>query len=470
MVLPAGGRSSLLALTVVLASGSAQAAPETSETSAPSEAGPRAVTLEEALALARKDHPSIAAARLRVVAAARDADVPAANWLPRAGAFAQVVGASVNNSTTTQIGVATVDIPRIGATLLREDPSFHLYPSTMLALGVRQQIYDFGRTAAEQAAAALATEVEKARAAGTLLDVDFFVAQAHYAVLAARAVDDAAKNAFDRAASQRDFARANVTSGMRPPIELTRAEADVARYEAGMMRARGALRVARSVLAAAVGAGDIELDAAGAPQPAGPLPALADLLRRAEKTPLVREANARVAAQRGETKRLETQTRPTVFGTAAVNGRGGGAPPNAGPELTGDGWVPLVPNYDLGVVLAWPILEPAWSRRADASRERELALDAETRRVVIEQRAAIATAWQDADVATSALTALERGADAAKANYDQADNRFRVGLGTSTELADAQALRTESEIQLAIGRFQSDRARLVLARATAEAK
>ena len=69
-----------------------------------------------------------------------------------------------------------------------------------------------------------------------------------------------------------------------------------------------------------------------------------------------------------------------------------------------------------------------------------------------------------------ALGALQRGAEAARANYDQADNRFRVGLGTSTELADAQALRTEAEIQLAIGQFQVARTRAGLDRAIAEAR
>jgi len=58
--------------------------------------------------------------------------------------------------------------------------------------------------------------------------------------------------------------------------------------------------------------------------------------------------------------------------------------------------------------------------------------------------------------------------DAAHANYAQAEARFKAGLGTSLELADAEAVRTDAEIQLAIGRFEALRARAVLGRLTAE--
>ena len=54
-------------------------------------------------------------------------------------------------------------------------------------------------------------------------------------------------------------------------------------------------------------------------------------------------------------------------------------------------------------------------------------------------------------MAKDALPALERAVEAAHANYDQADARFKAGLGNGVELADAEALRTQAEIQLALG-------------------
>ena len=62
----------------------------------------------------------------------------------------------------------------------------------------------------------------------------------------------------------------------------------------------------------------------------------------------------------------------------------------------------------------------------------------------------------------------EEAVDAATANLDQANARFGKGLGTAVELADAEALLTDSQIQLAVGRFQRARARARLARVIAE--
>ncbi len=455
-------RAAALALTAALVLTAAPARADEPPT--------RKMTLAEARAFARSHHLRVVAARQRLVAAQRDTDVPGAQWLPRIGAMAQLVGSTTNNSSTTMLPTSAVDIPRIGGTPITASPDYQPYASTAVAIGVRQELYDFGRIAAERNAAALAGEVERLRAVGTTLDVDYGVEQSFFAVLAAVAIEDASHGAYDRAAQHRDLARANVEIGMRPPIELTRAEADVARYEAGMTRARASVHVARSVLAVAVGIDDLELDASGAAVDLPALPPLATVLSNLGGTPNVLEGRARVDAQRAETSRLEAQTRPNVMVTGELSGRGGGSPPNAGPVSYGEGWLPSVPNYSVGLVFTWAIVDPTWGRRADASRAREGALAHEAELALRGQRGLVGAAYQEAQAATATLAALRRGADAARANYEQADNRFRVGLGTSTELADAQALRTDADIQLAIGRFQVAKTRAAFERAIAEAR
>lgn len=428
----------------------------------------RRMSLEEGIGYARAHHLRVAAAHQRVVAAGREAEAVSAQWLPRVGAMAQVVGSTTNNSTATLLGTATVDVPRIGATPITGEYDLQPYPSTAAALGIRQQLYDFGRVQAERAAADLATIVERYRASSNALDLDLAVRQAYYAVLAAEAIADASRAAFVRASSHRDFARANVRSGLRPPIEQTRAEADVARYEAATARARANVHVARVVFAVTVGVEDEELGAVAAPSEETALPSVASLLGHAERTPIVLEGRARLDAQRGETHRLEAQTRPTLWATASISARAGGARASSGPTPYGEGWLPTVPNYGGGVVLTWPLIEPTWDRRADGSRAREAALASEAELALQSQRALIRTTYQEALVARETLGAAERGAEAARANWDQAEHRFSVGLGTSTELADAQALRTDAEIQLAIAKFQTARARAALERAAAE--
>lgn len=460
-----------LAVSLVLLASVAGAEPRRAPPPEPPPA--RRMTLPEALEYARSHQFKLVAARDRLKAAKLEVEIPRAQWLPQVGALAEVFGGTANNATGLYLNQRAVDVPRVGATVVPgDDPSWKPYASTFVALGVRQELYDFGRIAAERAAAELRADVERYRVASQTVDTDFGVAQAYYAVLAAIAIDEASRNAFDRAATHADFARAQVQSGMRPPIEQTRADADVARYEAGMQRARGSLHSARIVFAAAVGVDDAELDASGAALAGAPLPALNDTLARATRSPFVMVARAGVEAQKAETKRIEAQVRPNLFATAAVDGRAGGAPPSSARSTlqSGAGFVPLVPNYDVGAIFSWPLWEPQIDRAADASRAREQAAASDAEAVLRVQRAAISSAWHDADVATATLSALQRGADAARANYDQADHRFQVGLGTSTELADAQAVRTDADIQLAVGLYQAARARAVLERAIAEVR
>ena len=59
-----------------------------------------------------------------------------------------------------------------------------------------------------------------------------------------------------RSRLHRDMAAAAVKSGLHAPIELTRAEADLTRFDVGRIRAAGSLTTARVVFAAAVGLDD----------------------------------------------------------------------------------------------------------------------------------------------------------------------------------------------------------------------
>lgn len=426
------------------------------------------MSLDAAVAYARAHHPHIAAARARVAAARADATVPRAQWLPAIGALVELVGATANNSTASFVSNAAVDLPRIGGTpMVGDEPGWQPYPSTLAAVGVRQTVFDFGRFAAQSAAFDLLADAEDHRASGVGLDLRLNVGRAYYAVLAARAVLAASEQALERARNHRDLARAVVASDLRPPIELTRAEADVARFEAGKIRAEGGLRVARSVFAAAAGVPDAELDATETKHESTDLPPLESTLARAEaRDPLVLEARARLSAQQAQTVAVRAQLRPHLFATASFSGRGGGAPPNSGPPSPLDGWVPATPNWNVALVLSWPLFDATVLARGAASRAREDALRADVAVVRRSVVTAAQLAYREVEIAQQTLSALERAAVAARANYAQADARFKATLGSSVELADAETLRTEAEIQLALGKFQLARARMALERAT----
>jgi outer membrane protein len=438
--------------------------------SAPASA-PRAVTLAEALAHAREHQPQIRAALARVKTAEAEAGVPRGQWLPVVGVTAQIFGATANNTTASYVAPPFMDIPRIGATrtVSAANASFAPYASTIAAAGITQEVFDFGRIAAEGAAFDALVEARKHTADAERLDVELSVEEAFFAVHASKAVLTAAEQAFDRSRAHRDLARAGVVSGLRPPIELTRAEADLQRFDIGRIRARGGVQMAQGVLAAAVGSNEPALDAAGpAPTPAE-MPALGIAIEQAsERDPRVKEALAQLRAQEEQTRAVSAELRPDLSLTGTVSARAGGAPPSSGNAADYSGLLPSVPNWDIGLVLSWPIFDGVIDARKRASRATEQVRREEIEAARLDLVARIREAYVAVIVARDALPGIERAVEAAVANYAQAEARFKAGLGTSVELADAEALRTDAEIQLGLGSFALARARAAFGRAIAE--
>jgi outer membrane protein len=162
--------------------------------------------------------------------------------------------------------------------------------------------------------------------------------------------------------------------------------------------------------------------------------------------------------------------RPELLLAASFSGREGGAPPSSGDRARFSGWLPDVPNFSFGLVLSWPLYDGTVVAARRVSRAREQVQRAELSVAQQQQVAAVQRAVVDVEVAPGALAGLVRALDAARANYDQAEARFRAGLGNAVEPADAEALRTEGEINLAPGRFAVWRATVALQRLTGEGR
>jgi outer membrane protein len=461
--------AALVVATVgLLPVGSAFGTPET-----PPEAvrAPLAMTLPDSLSYAHAHQPLIRAGLARVAARAEEAKVPGAQWLPTVGVTGQVLGGTANNTTASYVTSGVLDIPRIGATSASLSATWKPYPSTLVGAGITQEAFDFGRISAERAAADALVVVEKQQAAVVLLDVDFAVEEAYFAVFAARGVLKASEDAYTRVKVHRDLAKGGVDSGLRSPIELTRAEAELARYDIGRIRAAGGVSIAQTILGASIGAPDTNVDVAGeAPRPRD-MPSLADAMRRAAaRDPRVLQALARIKADEERTHAIGAELRPNVSLTGTFSGRAGGAPASGdtASKLDGVGWLPYVPNWDVGLVIEWPIFEGMVVARRSASRASEQ-VSREDLDVVREQQVAtIERTYTSYEVARKALPGLEQSVTASRANYEQADARFRAGLGTAVELADAEDLRASSEINLSLGQFDLARARAAFGRAIAE--
>jgi len=463
------GLTAVLAGPPALAQGAAPVPPPPIEAPQPS----RAMTIAEALAYAHTHQPAIHAALSRIAERMAQATIPSGRWLPTIAVTAQLYGMTANNTTGSYLSTEFMDVPRIGGTASQSQSSASLspYPATLVGAGLVQEVFDFGRIGAQRAAADDLVTVEKRRSEVVRLDIDFGVEEAYFSVLAAKAIIVASDQAYERSRVHRDLAKRGVDAGLRSPIELTRAEADLARFDVGRIKARGGLALAQGVFAASIGAPDPAIDTSEDAPKLSDMPTMAQAVQMVEgRDPLLAQAIAQLKASEQRTRAVGAELRPDLSLTATLTGRAGGAPPSSPSQPTpgGGGWLPDVPNWDAGLVLSWPLFDGTISARRDAAQASEQVRRDEldvTRELEV---ARVRQVYVQVGVARSALVALENAVTAAHANYDQADARFRAGIGNAVELADAEAVRTDAEIQRALGQFELAQARASFGRAIAE--
>ncbi len=435
------------------------------------EAGPQVLTFPQALEFARAHKPELAAARASLAASNDAAGASRARWLPTFMGTAQLLGGTTNNTTGSYVGVPGFDNPRVSATTARTPSDAVLAPraTSLVGIGVHQEVFSFGRISAQVAADDLRAEASSAALRGVDVAIEYDVEETYFSVHTAKEVLAAAERAYQRAIVHRDQARAGVAAGMRRPIELTRAEATVARYDLERVHARQGIAAAQTVFAAALGAPEANLDAADAPPALGELPPLdRELAEAARRNPAILEATATARAQEKQTRAIAAETNPNLMATGAVSVNAGGAQPSSGGVPDGSGLLPSVPNWDVGLVLAWPLFDATVNHRADQSRDLEARARADRDAVAQHVASAVRQAYVDVQAARDALAVLHRAVDAAVANDTQASARFEEGMSNAVELADAEELRAEAEIQLAQGEFELARARAALGRAVAE--
>jgi outer membrane protein TolC len=180
--------------------------------------------------------------------------------------------------------------------------------------------------------------------------------------------------------------------------------------------------------------------------------------------PLALEQIAAVDQLKNQLKVLERSYFPKFALQAAAYARGTGAETN-GTNLGGvNGLAPNFQNYALGFSVTFPVFDRASIRareagqaatiRAETARSQQIAVDLKAR-----WNAAVATLTGARSVAANTPIQVA----AARAATDQATARYRSGLGTIDEVAEAQRLVAQAEIDDALARLGVWRALLGVA-------
>jgi outer membrane protein TolC len=249
---------------------------------------------------------------------------------------------------------------------------------------------------------------------------------------------------------------------LRPGADASRAQAELALAATQLIRAEQAEAVSRTELARALGRAGTRIDVR-----AGNL--LAPVAVPAEtktKHPLILEAEAAERAARARKRAVELVYLPRLDLFASLWVRGSGLTSGTLPPSPGAGIVPDTANWLTGLVLSWPAVELVTVRaRARVEAAQIKVADARKREVMQAVQTQIDQAHQILDAAQREAANTPIALKAALAAESQATARYRAGLATVVEVAEAQRLLAQAEIEDAVARLGVRRAELLLARA-----
>ena len=452
-----GWSTAVLRVSMALISMTTSASTAWAQTASPQAVGPT-FTLEQALQFALDHYPTVRAALAQVNASGANVTVAKAAYLPHLDSLWQTNRATANNSFGQLLPQSV--IPALSGPVLPAPSSDSVWGSAAGAL-VSWEPVDFGlRSAVVREAQA---DVARARAAEglTRLSVQNAVGSAFLNVVSAeRAL----------AATDADVQRRNVLAGaahtlvdnqLRPGVEASRADAELAAARTRSIQARQLLAVAQATLGQVLGIADgpISVDSTRLldPVPDQTLPGAA-----VAEHPLAQAGQAAVDLAHAREDVLTKTDRPRLYLQSSVFARGSGANPDGSFDGGADGLGLERTNWAAGVQIVFPNLFDIASLRArrvaagELTRAESARYDEAVLTITSQQRAADAVV--DAARAIAQNTPLQLAA--ARQSELQARARYDAGLASIVEVAETQSLLATAEYQDAVARVEVWRALL----------
>jgi len=420
-----------------------------------------ALTLDQAIQYAAEHYPTVRAAIEQVNASTAGVDVAHAAFLPRLDSLWQSNRATANNIFGQLLPQAV--IPSLSGPVLPSASSQGVWSSAAGAL-LSWEPADFGLRHAEVLSAEAG--VTRARADETLtrLGVQTAVAQAFLNVVAAQRAVRAAQADVDRRTVLLQATEALVNNQLRPGAEASRAGAERAAAQTRLSQAQQALAIAQATLTRVLGVTTGSVTIAGDPLLAA-LPPMDMLPAAAGAHPLALVSQAALDQARAHEEVLARTDRPRVFLQSSIFARGSGANPDGVFDGGYNGLGLRRMNWAAGIEVLFPNVFDVSSLRAQkaaaaATVRASTALHEETLLTITGQQQSAAALLQGAR-AIAANTPVELAA--ARQTEMQARARYDAGLANIVEVADAQTLLAQADVEDEIARVDVWRALLAAA-------
>jgi outer membrane protein len=365
------------------------------------------LNLQQAILIALKYHPSIAAATGTVRANESRIGQARSNYYPQVNWQTNYSRSSPFASATTRFGSGIYD----------------QYSSN---LNLTQNIYDFGKTSSQVEIANLNTNASEQDLDNTRSQVVLGVKQTYYGLLQALKNRDVALETVRQFQDHLDQALGFFEVGVKPKFDVTKAEVDLSNAKLALIRSENTVRIARVNLNNAIGV------------PAAPEFTLEnnliyeryeirfeEALKQAyENRPDLRSLMLREASANQSIELAKTGNYPYVTGSASW-GYGGNEFP------LGDGW-------NVGAFLNVPVFSGFLVKNQISEAKANLDVVKSNEELLKQQvRLEVEQAYSNMIEAEERIVTARLTIKQAEDNLELANGRYATGVGNSIEITDA---------------------------------
>jgi len=411
---------------------------------------------------AERDYPLIHVTEAELNASIANIRLSRTAYLPRVDGMAQLNRATRNNVFGTLLPQGI--LPSMSGPVINSNNGGSVWGSAT-GLLVNWQPFDFGLRRANVQSAVEGRDKADATVRRTRLEVSTAAADAYLTVLAAGQTKQAAQAAVDNWETVRQSVHALTSAELRPGADESRIDAEKAVAMTQLALAQEALDMSHATLAKFLTQTNDSGSEVASSQVLSRLPAMGDesVPFQPAANPMMAEQKASVAQSAAQLHATERSWVPQFNLEAAAYGRGTGAELN-GQRLSGaNGMTPNVGDYAVGVNITFPFMDFASIHAREASQASTLvatqAQEQLTSRELQEQFAQAAAALR-ASRAVAENTPI--GLSSAQTSFAQANARYKAGLSAIDDLAQAQRLLVQAQIDDSIARLNVWRAFLHL--------